>query len=101
MPINRIGAGLGMGAFANLTADADDFVRRQELFEAPSKNPTDPPPARSFALRIAEKYLNADAVVQDATLVLGGHPIPISPDRTLAINYAGPPGTSPRASLPD
>jgi adenylate cyclase len=101
MPINMIAAGLGLGAFANLTADADDFVRRQELFEAPSKNPADPPPARSFALRVAEKDLNADAVVQDGTLVLGGHAIPISPDRTLAINYAGPPGTFPRYSLAD
>jgi adenylate cyclase len=101
MPINMVAAGLGLGAFANLTADADDFVRRQELIEGPSKNPADPPPARSFALRIAEKYLGADAEVEDARLVLAKNTIPISPDRTLAINYAGPPGTFPRYSLAD
>jgi len=96
-----IAAGLGLGAFANLTADADDFVRRQELIEAPSKNPADPPPARSFALRIAEKYLGVDADVQDGRLVLAKSAIPISSDRTLAINFAGPPGTFPRYSLAD
>ena len=101
MPINMIAAGLGLGAFANLTADADDFVRRQELIEGPSKNPADPPPARSFALRIAEKYLGVDAEVQDDRLVLAKSAIPISADRTLAINYAGPPGTFPRYSLAD
>jgi CHASE2 domain-containing sensor protein len=101
MPINMIAAGLGLGAFANLTADADDFIRRQELLEGPSKNPTDPPPARSFALRIAEKYLGTDTEVQDGKLVLAKNAIPISADRTLAINYAGPPGTFPRYSLAD
>ncbi len=101
MPINMIAAGLGLGAFANLTADADDFVRRQELIEGPSKNPSDPPPARSFALRIAEKYLDVDAEVRDGRLLLAKQELPISADRTLAINYAGPPGTFPRYSLAD
>ena len=101
MPINMITAGLGLGAFANLTADADDFVRRQELLEAPSRNQGDPPPARSFALRVAEKYLGVDAENRDGKLVLGNSTIPLSEDRTLAINYAGPPGTFPRYSLAD
>ena len=101
MPINMIAAGLGLGAFANLTADADDFVRRQELLEAGSKNAADPPPARSFALRIAEKFLGSEAELQEGKLVLGRSAIPISPDRTIAINYAGPPGTFPRYSLAD
>jgi adenylate cyclase len=101
MPINMIAAGLGLGAFANLTADADDFVRTQELIEAPSKNPADPPPARSFALRIAEKYVGVDADFRDGRLVLAKSAIPISQDRTLEINYAGPPGTFPRYSLAD
>jgi adenylate cyclase len=69
------------------------------LLEAPSKNPADPPAARSFALRVAEKYLGADAEFRDGTLVLAGHAVPISPDRALAINYAGPPGTFTRYSL--
>jgi len=101
LPINIITAGLGLGAFANLTADADDFVRRQELFEAPSKNAADPPPARSFALRIAEKYLGVDSQIEGGKLMLGKSAVPISPDRTLAINYAGPPGTFPRISMAD
>jgi adenylate cyclase len=101
MPINMIAAGLGLGAFANLTADVDDFVRRQELIEAPSKNPADPPPARSFALRVAEKYLGVDAELQNGKLLLDKIAIPVSGDRTLAINYAGPPGTFPRYSLAD
>ncbi|HWY48198.1 MAG TPA: adenylate/guanylate cyclase domain-containing protein, partial [Bryobacteraceae bacterium] len=101
MPINMIAAGLGLGAFANLTADVDDFVRRQELIEAQSKNPSDPPPDRSFALRVAEKYLGVDAGIQNGKLVLDKIAIPISSDRSLAINYAGPPGTFPRYSLAD
>ncbi len=99
IPINMLAAALGLGAFANLTSDADDFVRRQELIEAPAKS-GDAQPARSFALRVAEKYLDA-AVLQNNTLSLAGKPIPISVDRTIAINYAGPPGTFTRYSLAD
>jgi adenylate cyclase len=100
IPINMLAAALGLGAFANLTSDADDFVRRQELIEAPGKS-GDAPAARSFALRVAEKYLGADAVFQDGKLSLAGSAIPISEDRTIAINYAGPPGTFTRYSLAD
>ena len=100
LPINILSAALGLGAFANLTADADDFVRRQELIEAPGK-PGDAPPARSFALRVAEKYLDSDAQFQNGRLTLGGTRIPIDAERSVAINYAGPPGTFPRISLAD
>jgi adenylate cyclase len=99
MPINMITAALGLGAYANLTADADDFVRRQELLEAPSANAADPPPARSFALRIVEKYVGADSEFHDGRLTLQNQSIPIAADRTIAINYAGPPGTFTRYSL--
>ena len=44
IPINMIAAALGLAGFANLTADPDDFVRRQELIEAPPANASDPPP---------------------------------------------------------
>src|ERR1700729_3116888 len=101
IPINMIAAGLGLSAFANLTADPDDFVRRQELMEAPSPNAADPPPARSLALRVAEKYLGQDAAFQDGRLLLHGHTVPISPERSIFINYAGPPDTFPRVSLAD
>ncbi|MBZ5607035.1 MAG: adenylate/guanylate cyclase domain-containing protein [Acidobacteriia bacterium] len=101
IPINMLAAALGLGAFANLTSDADDFVRRQELIEALSSKPGDPPPARSLALRVVEKYTGADAEFQNGKLTLAGHTIPIALDRTIAINYAGPPGTFTRYSLAD
>ena len=100
LPINILSAALGLGAFANLTADADDFVRRQELIEASAKS-GDTPPAHSFALRVAEKYLGADAQFQNGKLSLAGNNIPIDAYRTIAINYAGPPGTFPHVSLAD
>src|SRR2546422_4358517 len=61
VPINMMAAALGLSAYANLTADPDDFVRRQELLEAPSPNPAELPPARGLALRVAEKFLGQDA----------------------------------------
>ncbi|HEX6896827.1 MAG TPA: adenylate/guanylate cyclase domain-containing protein, partial [Bryobacteraceae bacterium] len=85
---------------ANVTSDADDFVRQQELIEAPGKS-GDTPLARSFALRVAEKYVGADAQLQNGVLTLAGQQIPISADRRIAINYAGPPGTFPRISMAD
>lgn len=100
IPINMMAAALGLGAFANLTSDADDFVRRQELIEEPGKS-GDAPLARSFALRVAEKYVGSDAQFQNGQLILAGQPIPISQDRIIAINYAGPPGTFPRYSMAD
>ena len=100
IPINMLAAALGLGAFANLTSDADDFVRRQELIEEPGKS-GDAPLARSFALRVSEKYVGSDSQFQNGQLILAGQRIPISADRTIAINYAGPPGTFPRYSMAD
>ena len=54
IPVNMLAAALGLGAFANLTSDDDDFIRNQELMEAPSANPADPPPARSLAMHICQ-----------------------------------------------
>jgi adenylate cyclase len=101
IPINMMSAALGLAGFANLTSDSDDFVRRQELMEAPSLNAADPPPAHSLALRIAEKYAGSDAEWQNGKLVFQGHTIPIAADRSIAINYAGPPDTFPSVSLAD
>jgi adenylate cyclase len=98
IPINMIGAALGLAAFANLTADSDGFSRRQELMEAPSPKPDDPPPARCLAMRIVEKYLGADADIRNGKIALQGHPIPTQ-NRAVTINYAGGPGTFPRVSL--
>ena len=100
IPINMLSAALGLGAYANLTSDADDFVRRQELIEAPGKSSA-APPARSFALRVVEKYLGSDGQLENDRLTLANTPIPIDRDRTIAINYVGPPGTFTRYSLAD
>jgi adenylate cyclase len=101
IPINMLSAALGLAGFANLTTDSDDFVRSQELTEAPPRSANDPPPAHSLALRVAEKFAGSDAEWQNGQLVFQGHAIPIASDRSIAINYAGPAGTFPSVSLVD
>jgi adenylate cyclase len=101
IPVNMMAAALGLGAFANLTTDDDDFIRNQELIEASSANPADPPSARSLAMRTVEKYIGTDAQFQKGELALNGHAVPISPARSIAINYAGGPNTFPSVSLAD
>ena len=101
IPINMFSAAMGLDGFANLTADADDFVRKQELIEAPSANPADPPPHRSLALRVAEKAVGAESEFQHGKLIFAGKPVPIGLDRSIYINYAGPPDTFPSVSLFD
>jgi adenylate cyclase len=100
VPINMLAPALGLSAFANLTDDPDDFIREQELIERPDpKNQT--PLAKSMSLRAVEMYLGEDAQLRGGHLYLKGREIPISPDRTITINYAGPRGTVPRHSLAD
>jgi adenylate cyclase len=101
VPVNMIAAAMGLAAYPNITADPDDFVRRQELIEAPSKDPHDPPPARALAMRVVEKFLSEDVTIRNGQLVLRNQAIPVSSERTIFINYAGPPGTFPRVSLAD
>ncbi|MEX2262569.1 MAG: adenylate/guanylate cyclase domain-containing protein [Bryobacteraceae bacterium] len=101
VPVNMIAAALGQSAFANLTVDPDDFVRNQELIEAPQPGSNEPL-ARALAMRVAEKFLGEDAAFDDqGRLMLAGKPIPVSTMRTVAVNFAGPPGTFPRYSLSD
>jgi adenylate cyclase len=95
IPINMLSAALGLAGFANVTSDSDDFVRRQELVEAPPGN------GHSLAMRVAEKFAGSDAEWKNGKLVFQGHTIPIAADRSIAINYAGPPGTFPNVSLAD
>jgi len=95
IPINMLSPALGLAGFANLTIDSDDFVRRQELIEAP------PGSAHSLALRIAEKFAGTDAEWQNGKLVFQGHVVPLAADRSMAINYTGPPGAFPSVSLAD
>jgi adenylate cyclase len=101
IPVNMIASAMGLAGYSNLTADLDDFVRRQELIEAPATGaPPDSPLARSFPLRIAEKALSEDAHFERGRLVLAGKTIPAI-DRTIPINFAGPADTFPRISLSD
>jgi adenylate cyclase len=100
VPINLLSASLGLAGFSALTVDPDDFVRRQELIEARSTNPNDPPPMSSFALRIAEKYLGTDAEFQKGKLTLAGFPVPIAPDRSIYIRDANPRNSKPPDANP-
>lgn len=99
VPLNMAVSALGLSAYANLTVDSDDFVRRQELIEAPGAG--DAPLARSFALRLAEKFLGEDAKFEGGELRVKNLHIPTETDRTIRINYAGPAGTFQRYSLAD
>jgi adenylate cyclase len=98
VPLNMMSAALGGAGFANMTADTDDFIRRQELIEEPKAGVPTEALARSESFRAAEKFLGQDAQIKDGELYLAGHRIPGN-DRTIVINYAGPPGTVPRVPL--
>ncbi len=98
VPVNMLAAALGQIGFANLTSDPDDFIRNQELIEQPT---ADGQFNRSLAFRVAEKFRGEDAKFENGRLTLAGRVIPISRDRTIAINYAGPPHTLPFTSLSD
>ena len=97
VPVNMISAALGRAAFPNLTDDSDQFIRRQELLEAPADDGE--PSARSLAFRVVEQYLGQDAVFENGHLSLAGQPIPVDADRSIYINYSGGPGTFPPVSL--
>jgi len=102
IPVNMIASALGLFGYSNLTVDSDDFVRRQELLEAPAPGaPPETPLARSFALKIAEKFLDREVVQVGGQLRLNGKPIRTETDRKILINFAGPAGTFPRISLAD
>ena len=98
VPLNMMSSASGTAAYVNLTADPDDFVRRQELLEAPKEGE---PTSRSMALLAAEKFLRRDAQFRDGHLYLGNREIPTGDQRDLTINYAGPADTFPRVSLVD
>ena len=76
LPINIISAGLGLDGFANITTDQDDFVRRQELIEAPAATLDSTSLGRSLAMRVAEKYVGKEAEFHNGQLAFDGHPVP-------------------------
>jgi len=98
VPVNMLAAALGQIGFANLTSDPDDFIRDQEVIEQPG---ADGQFNRSLAFRVAEKFRGEDAKLDNGRLTLAGRVVPISPERTITINYAGPPYTLPFISLSD
>lgn len=101
VPLNMLSSTFGTAAFANLTVDRDDFVRRQELIEAPSPGVAIADLKRSLALRAAEEFLGKDTSFRGGALYLGDRKIPTGDERDMNINYAGPAGTFPRVSLVD
>ena len=57
---------------------------------------------RGLAFRMAEKFRGVDAKVEKGRLLWAGRSIPWNPaDRTIEINFAGPPGTFQFISLSD
>jgi len=92
--VNMMAAALNLNAFPNLTADSDDFIRSQELIEQPDATGNF---TRGFAFRVAEKFRGVEGKIENGQLTWAGRTIP----RTIAINYAGPPGTFPSISLSD
>jgi class 3 adenylate cyclase len=101
VPINMMASAFGLSAMANLTDDADNFVRRQELIEAPKAGAPPETLTRGMALHAAEKFLGKDATVRDGKVFLGDREIPTDGQRNMVINYAGPADTFPRVSLYD
>jgi adenylate cyclase len=95
VPVNIFSAAYRRNALANLTADPDDFIRKQELIEEPGP---DGEYFRGFAFRIAEVFRGVDSKIENGRLTLDGRAIP---SRTITINYAGPPRTFPFISLSD
>lgn len=101
VPLNMMSAAFGMAAYANLTADADDFVRRQELIESPKPGVDTSMLTRSMSMRAVEKFTGKDVNFRNGRMYLGDREIPVDDQRTMTINYAGPADTFPRVSLFD
>ena len=101
VPLNMMSAAFGTAAMANLTADSDDFIRRQVMIEAPKQGEPTDMLIRGMALRAAEIYTGSKAEFKNGRLFLGNREIPTDSDRNLTINYAGPADTFPRVSLYD
>jgi adenylate cyclase len=101
VPLNMMAAAFGAAALPNLTVDPDDFVRRQELIEAPATGVETKDLRRFMALRAAEKLLGKEAQIRGGRIFLGDREIPIGDKRDMLINYAGPAGTFPHVPLVD
>ena len=101
VPINMLASAFGSAAYANLTVDSDDFVRRQELLEAPKAGVPTEALMRSMPFLAAEKFLGKPAQLKEGRVFLGEEEIPTNGERDVTINFAGPADTFPRISLFD
>jgi adenylate cyclase len=101
VPINIESSAFRTAAFADLTVDPDDFVRKQVLIETPQPGVPGENLRRSMALRGAEKFLGVDASIRDGHVYLGKREIPTDADFNMTINFAGPVDTFPKISLYD
>ncbi len=96
--VNMVAGIYNLNAFPNLTADPDDFIRKQELIEEPDAKGEF---VRGLAFRMAEKFRGVDAKFENGRLMWAGRSIPWNADRSININFAGPPGTFQFISLSD
>jgi adenylate cyclase len=101
VPLNMMSHAFGTTAMANLTVDTDDFVRRQELIEAPEPGEPIDMLTRSMPLLAAEKFLGETTQIRNGRLYLGDKEVPTDEQRTMTVNFAGPADTFPRVSLLD
>ncbi len=101
VPLNMMAAAFGTAAMANLTVDADDFVRRQVLIEAPKAGVDTSMLTRGMAMRAVEKFTGKDIKFSNGRMYLGDDLIPVDDQRNLTLNFAGPADTFPRVSLYD
>ncbi|MBI3934180.1 MAG: adenylate/guanylate cyclase domain-containing protein [Acidobacteria bacterium] len=104
LPLYILASAMGAIGYAELTLDADGFIRRQELISG------DKSAYESFAARLAAVTLkaswsqpNAESEAtgdsQPRTLMLGDHTVPLDSSGFLLIHYWGPAGTFPAVSM--
>ncbi len=101
VPLNMMASTFGMAAFPNLTADGDDFIRRQVLIETPQPGVPTESLLRGLALRGAEKFAGKDAELRDGKLFFAGREVPLDAEGNLLVNFAGPADTFPVTSMAD
>ncbi|HWP85715.1 MAG TPA: adenylate/guanylate cyclase domain-containing protein [Terriglobia bacterium] len=106
LPLYMLASAMGAMGFANVTLDADGFVRRQELLSG------DDTAWESFSARLAAMTLNASwsrpqpeaaapASRRNDSLLLGDRRVPLDSSGFLRIHFWGPAGTLPSVSMAD
>ncbi len=101
VPVNMLASTFGTAAMPVLTADPDDFVRKQVLIETPQAGVPTESLKRSMSFLAAEKFLGVTASVRNGHVYLGNREIPTNSDLEMTINYAGPTDTFDIVSMYD